>query len=211
MSRFDLSLLRRRLGVVLLAAAIALGFAQGSSAAATDEAQAAVQRLVEEIIKILSTDELDTQQEIEQLGQVIDREADLDILGRLSLGRHWRDFSEVQQEEYRELFRRLMLRKFAGYLNAYAGQDLGPTAELFQITGSQELSGDDILVETRITPAEKPPLRVGWRVRERDSRALVIDVIVGEASLLITQRSEFGAVIGQRGVDGFLDDLRGRV
>jgi phospholipid transport system substrate-binding protein len=203
--------LRRRgaLGVMVLVLGLAAGTPQ-ARAQANQQAEDAVRNLVTGIITILS-DRLDTADELKELGQVIDKEADLDALGQLSLGQYWRQLTDAQKQEYRGLFRQLMLRKFAGYLNAYAGEGLGAPDKLFKITGSREVSGGDFLVESQILPPSAPPLAVTWRVRERDNRPLIIDVIVEQASLLITQRNEFGAVIGQRGIDGFLADLRSRV
>jgi phospholipid transport system substrate-binding protein len=200
---------RGALGVMILVLGLTAGVPE-ARAQANQQSEDAVRRLVTGIIKILS-DRLDTQEELKELGQVIDKEADLDALGQLSLGRYWRQLSDQQKLEYRDLFRQLMLRKFAGYLNAYAGQDLGAPDKLFKVTGSREVSGGDFLVESQILPPSAPPLAVTWRVRNRGSRALIIDVIVEQASLLITQRNEFGAVIAQRGIDGFLADLRNRV
>jgi phospholipid transport system substrate-binding protein len=204
------SLCRRgAIGVMILLLGLTAG-AQGTQAQANAQAEDAVRRLVTGIITILS-DQLDTEDELKELGQVIDKEADLDALGQLSLGQYWRQLNEAQKQEYRQLFRRLMLRKFAGYLNAYAGEGLGAPDKLFKVTGSRAVSGGDFLVESQIMPPSAPALNVTWRVRDRNSRALIIDVIVEQASLLITQRNEFGAVIAQKGVDGFLSDLRNRL
>jgi phospholipid transport system substrate-binding protein len=206
----QLRLARRwALGIMVLVLGLA-GVISEPRAQASQQAEDAVRRLVTGIITILS-DRLDTQEELKELSQVIDEEADLDALGQLSLGQYWRQLSDEQKQDYRDLFRQLMLRKFAGYLNAYAGQGLGAPDKLFKITGSREVSGGDFLVESQILPPSAPALAVTWRVRERGSRALIIDVIVEQASLLITQRNEFGAVIAQKGVEGFLADLRNRL
>lgn len=206
----QLRLARRwALGIMVLVFGLSGGISE-PRAQASQQAEDAVRRLVTGIITILS-DRLDTQEELKELGQVIDEEADLDALGQLSLGQYWRQLSDEQKQDYRDLFRQLMLRKFAGYLNAYAGQGLGAPDKLFKITGSREVSGGDFLVESQILPPSAPALAVTWRVRERGSRALIIDVIVEQASLLITQRNEFGAVIAQKGVEGFLADLRNRL
>lgn len=200
---------RRVLGMAAALLGLAVA-APGTRAQTNEQAEQAVRQLVEGIITVLS-DELDSEAELKQLGQVIADEADLDALGQLSLGRYRRQLNDQQQEEYRALFRQLMLRKFAGYLNAYAGRDLGAPDALFDITGSRTVSDGDILVESRILPPSQQPLDVTWRVRERNAQPMVIDVIVEQASLLITQRNEFASVIAQQGIDGFLADLRERL
>jgi phospholipid transport system substrate-binding protein len=124
-------------------------------------------------------------------------------VARLILGRHWRTASAAQQAEYLELFRAFALHTLASRLDVYGGQN-------FEITGARVVGRDDALVSTRIL-GEGPPLAVDWRVRQRDDdRMVAIDVIVEGVSLIVTQRSEFGAVIERRGIDGLLAELRRR-
>jgi phospholipid transport system substrate-binding protein len=48
-------------------------------------------------------------------------------------------------------------------------------------------------------------------LRERPGEPVIIDLIVEGISLLVTQRSEFAAVLERSGVDGLLTELRARV
>jgi phospholipid transport system substrate-binding protein len=66
-------------------------------------------------------------------------------------------------------------------------------------------------VQSRVLPPGGQPLRVDWRLRERPDRPVVIDLIVEGISLLVTQRSEFAAVLERTGVDGLLIELKARV
>jgi phospholipid transport system substrate-binding protein len=63
-----------------------------------------------------------------------------------------------------------------------------------------------------VTGGGRPPLKVDWRIRERgDGDLVAIDVIIEGISLVVTQRSEFSAVIERSGMDGLLAELRQRV
>jgi phospholipid transport system substrate-binding protein len=53
-------------------------------------------------------------------------------------------------------------------------------------------------------------LTVDWRLRPRDDRPVIIDLIIEGASLLVSQRSEFAAVIERSSMDGLLTELRAR-
>jgi phospholipid transport system substrate-binding protein len=53
-------------------------------------------------------------------------------------------------------------------------------------------------------------LDVDWRLRARDDRPLIIDLIIEGASLLVAQRSEFTTVIERSDVDGLLAELSAR-
>jgi len=201
--------------VLALGAALAAFPAWGRPRAASpdhEKAQSVVRRMVGQIIELLDNDGIGEGQEArERLRAIIERDADLDRFGRLVLGRHWRRATPAQRDEFLTLFRRLMLEKFTGYLDAYSGREVGSIDEVFEITGSRTVGGGDIVVETVIRPETRPPVSVGWRLHQRDGRPLVIDVIAEGVSLLISQRSEFASVIEQGGMDGLLSELRERL
>jgi phospholipid transport system substrate-binding protein len=180
----------------------------GRSAQATvsaDAAQQMIQEVGTQVLAILRDQGLDNRQKFERLVALLDGPIDLELIARLILGRHWRSASEVQRTEYLQLFRAFALDNLASRLHVYDGQD-------FEIVGAQAVDERDAVVATRVTGGSRPPLKVDWRVRERDDGHLVaIDVIVEGVSLIVTQRSEFSAVIERRGMDGLLAELRQRV
>ncbi len=200
---------RRRLLGWLLAGCWALALpAVGAAAGARAEPSAAAAReLVEtvghEVLTILRDPALGDQQKYEQLVALLSGPIDLDLVARLILGRYWRTVSEPQRAEYLTLFRAFALHTLASRLDIYGGQD-------FEVTGAQAVSDHDAVVSTRIL-GEGPPVKVDWRVRELKDQSLVaIDVIVEGVSLIVTQRSEFAAVIERQGMDGLLSELRRR-
>jgi phospholipid transport system substrate-binding protein len=180
----------------------------GRSAQATvsaDAAQQMIQEVGTQVLAILRDQGLDNRQKFERLVALLDGPIDLELIARLILGRHWRSASEAQRAEYLQLFRAFALDNLASRLHVYDGQD-------FEIVGAQAVDERDAVVATRVTGGSRPPLKVDWRVRERDDGHLVaIDVIVEGVSLIVTQRSEFSAVIERRGMDGLLAELRQRV
>jgi phospholipid transport system substrate-binding protein len=158
-----------------------------------------------QVLAVLRDPALHNRQKFNRLVALLDGPIDLQIIARLILGRHWRSASEAQQAEYLQLFRAFALDNLASRLHVYDGQD-------FEIVGAQVVNERDAVVATRVSGGGRAPLKVDWRVRERDDGDLVaIDVIVEGISLIVTQRSEFSAVIERRGMDGLLAELRQRV
>jgi phospholipid transport system substrate-binding protein len=189
----------------LALAALLLGGRGAQAAVSADAAQALIENVGVEVLAVLRDPALDNQQKFNRLVALLDGPIDLEIIARLILGRHWRSASEAQQVEYLELFRAFALDNLASRLHVYDGQD-------FEIVGARAVNERDAVVATRVTGGGRPPLKVDWRVRERDDGDLVaIDVIVEGVSLIVTQRSEFSAVIERRGMDGLLAELRQRV
>lgn len=203
---------RRRLVALFAVVAVVLGLGGGIGASAQEEAETSVRRLAAQIIEMLSSDGLDQgdDSELRDLAEVIEEEADLDLLGQLVLGQHWRTIDDQQKAEYLRLFRQLMLHKFAGHLHAYTGDELGPPDQVFEVTGSRALNERDVIVESKVRPPGREPLHVSWRLRGSDD-PVIIDVVVENVSLLISQRSEFAAVIERRGVEGLLAELKARL
>jgi len=192
-------------GVQLALAALFLGGRGAQAAVSAEAAQALIENVGVEVLAVLRDPALDNPQKFNRLVALLDGPIDLEIIARLILGRHWRSASEAQQAEYLELFRAFALDNLASRLHVYDGQD-------FEIVGAQAVNERDAVVATRVTGGSRPPLKVDWRVRERDDGDLVaIDVIVEGVSLIVTQRSEFSAVIERRGMDGLLAELRQRV
>ncbi|MEM9442887.1 MAG: ABC transporter substrate-binding protein [Pseudomonadota bacterium] len=200
---------RRRLISALSAAvlgSLVLPGATVSLAAAPspDEARDLIQTVGTQVLDILKQD-VAQQKKFEQLVELLDGSIDLDLVARLILARHWRSANETQQAEYLKLFRAYALDSLASKLHIYNGQE-------FEITESQVAGKKDALVRTLIYSPDRPPLRVDWRIRESSDRGLIaIDVIVESVSLIVTQRSEFGAVVERSGIEGLLKELRRRI
>ena len=178
------------------------------SAAAAEEV---VRRLVEQVWQLLTERGDASDIDRDHLLSVLDEGTDLSLLGRLVLGRYWRDASPGQRSDYLQLFRRYMLQTFIQRLRQYAGTDMSHPGERFQIIASRPVGERDILVQSRVAPPTSQPLRVDWRLRERPGEPVIIDLIVEGISLLVTQRSEFAAVLERGGIEGLLAELRARV
>jgi phospholipid transport system substrate-binding protein len=129
----------------------------------------------------------------------------------MTIGRYWRSGSIQQREAYVELFREYLLKSFTLRLKSYAGSDMGTARDHFAIVGARAVGKNDVVVRSRIDPPSGAPLQVDWRLRARDERLFVIDLVVEGVSLLITQRSEFGSVLERIGIDGLIAELRTRV
>jgi phospholipid transport system substrate-binding protein len=209
----DLASFGRR-QVIFASAALLSALLPGRAARCLPSAAAAevvVQRLVEQVWQLLAERGDGPDIDREHLLAVLDEGTDLSLLGRLVLGRCWRDASPGQRSEYLQLFRRYMLQTFIQRLRQYAGTDMSHPGERFQIIASRPVGERDILVQSRVAPPTSQPLRVDWRLRERPGEPVIIDLIVEGISLLVTQRSEFAAVLERGGVEGLLAELRARV
>lgn len=195
---------RQILNAVPALVTVSLSAPLALAAPSTDAARELIQTVGTKVLDILKQD-INQDEKFELLVDLLDDSIDIDLVARLILARHWRSADEAQQSEYLKLFRAYALDNLASKLHIYNGQE-------FEVTGSQAAGKRDALVKTLIYSPDRPPLHVDWRLRERKDGGLVaIDVIVESVSLIVTQRSEFGAVVERQGIDGLLTELRQRI
>ncbi|MEZ5932543.1 MAG: ABC transporter substrate-binding protein [Alphaproteobacteria bacterium] len=197
---------RRQLLMAVPAVALlsTVGTMSALAAPSPDDARHLIQTVGTQVLDILKK-EVSQKEKFDELVVLLDGSIDLDLVARLILARHWRAANEAQQAEYLKLFRAYALDSLASKLHIYNGQE-------FEITDSKVAGKKDAVVRTLILSQDRPPLHVDWRIREHDDgRLIAIDVIVENVSLIVTQRSEFGAVVERSGIDGLLNELRRRV
>lgn len=191
----------------LLSAAVVLGLTTALSApagAATDPARF-VRDLGDRVIAVLRRRDLDKQAKIAALEELLEEATDLDLIARLVLGRYWRQATPEQRRRYLELFRALLRRAIAERLDRYSDQT-------FEIAEVRRVDERDTIVRTLVErPEGGQPYVVDWRLRERDGRLVIIDVIAEGVSMLLTQRSEVAEIVGQKGIDGLLATMEERL
>jgi phospholipid transport system substrate-binding protein len=211
MKRAPVRLGRRQ--ALALAVGTALTPLWGRFAAAqspTGRAEAVVAGLAEDAWALIQSSELDRRARLDQLTGLLQSKTDVPLLSRLVLGRHWQRMTADQQVRYEQLFGDVVLRSLARRLDQYAYGAKGPLDQHFRITGSQPAGEKDVLVRSKVVPPTGDTVDVDWRLRMQGDQLVIIDLIVEGVSLLVTQRSEFAAVIERSDMDGLLAELRAR-
>jgi phospholipid transport system substrate-binding protein len=190
---------------VILAAAALAGLTILRPAVAEDAA-GFIKQIGDEVVQVLSNRGLSNDARLGKLVALLNRATDLELVSRLVLGQYWRSASDAQRKDYTELFRALVIKAMADRLNQYGG-------ETFEVTGSRAVDARDTLVSTRIhIPRQgSAPINVDWRVRAIDERLAIIDLVAEGVSMVVTQRSEVTAVVGQRGMDALIEEMRTRL
>ena len=162
-------------------------------------------------IKTLAAQAIDTLQssgsKIEareaQFRELLSAGFDMPFIARFVLGKYWRKSTPQQRADYQALFTEFILQSYSRRIGGFSG-------EKFTVSGAKAAGKKDVLVRTQIYRAGGLAIKAEWRVRPKDGRYRIIDIMVEGVSMAVTQRSEFYAVVRQHGMQGLLQILRAR-
>jgi phospholipid transport system substrate-binding protein len=166
-----------------------------------------VQTLGDNAITILADKTITTEQRSDKFRQILRDSFDLMTIGRFVIGRSWNSATEDQQKEYMKLFEELVVRTYGDRMSLYTGEG-------FEVVSSRPESEKDTIVTSHIThPDGSQPTVIDWRLRQRNGKIGIIDVVVEGVSLSVTQRQEYASVIQRSGgkIDGLLDLMRQQI
>jgi phospholipid transport system substrate-binding protein len=159
MSSFFLS--RRLFAQAVAAALIPYATHQAGAAQPSNEAKKTVSSLVSDIWQIFRQDDLADTERIEAIGEIIDRNTDTGLPGRL-----WRQMSDAQRQHYEQHFPGYIRRALARQLLTAAGDVDGALEDHFQLLDSEK----DVIIHSEIVRSEGQTVAVDWRCAMRQER-----------------------------------------
>jgi len=181
---------RRFFLTATLAAAIA-SVSGAAQAADPEAAKSFVRALANEAIQVMGNKGTASPERIARFRELFKRGFDVEAIGRFVLGRYWREATEAEQQEYLRLFEDLIVATYAGRFSEYSGETL-------TVLDARPEEDRVLLVTSHVNRTSGPPIRLDWRIVERNGGFKIVDVVVEAVSMSVTQRSEFASVI-QRG------------
>lgn len=146
-------------------------------------------------------------QKSESFRRLLEDNYDMETIGRFTMGRYWKTATPAQRAEYQRLFKKRVVEMYSNRFSEYKGQK-------FETRGARPEGENDTIVSSMIIPVDgTPEVSVDWRVRYKDGRYRVVDVIVAGVSMSVTQRSDFASVIQQGGgdVQVLIDHLKQKI
>jgi phospholipid transport system substrate-binding protein len=192
----------------LLAVVVLVGAAQAATAAIQPKvAEVFIKTLADQAVATLADNTISVEEREARFRKLLKNGFDMSVISRFVAGRYWRKMTTEQKADYQNLFTEWTLKSYAARLGGYADQK-------FEIIKTIDTGKKDIFVSTRIVePGNPKGIRCDWRVRpsRETGQPIVVDVVVEGISMLVTQKSEFSAVLQKRGVEGLIQMLRVRV
>jgi phospholipid transport system substrate-binding protein len=185
----------RTLGMfVLFCAAVFAG-----NAVAAMDARQYVDSVSKEVLGVVNGSLPDNQKQ-ERLQQLFSSNVDIDWMAKFVLGHAWQQASEEQRSRYLKSYRNYLLARYTTNFQEYAGSD-------YAITDVKSEGGGKYFIGMQVKSpnAKDEDIQAGYRLREDGAgKFLITDIMVEGVSMITTQRSEFGSVFQQKGMDGLV-------
>ena len=163
-----------------------------------------VQNLGDTAIAAIADKSISKEQRSDKFRDILRNSFDLMTIGRFVIGRSWNAATPDQQKEYTRLFEELVIKTYGDRMTLYTGEG-------FSVTAVRPETEHDTIVNSQIThPDGSTPTTIDWRVRQRDGKLGVIDVVVEGVSLSVTQRQEYASVIQNNGgqISALIDKMK---
>jgi len=167
----------------------------------TVDAKAYVTQIGDKTIAILADKSMPQATKEAKLTDLFTNVIDTDWIARFVLGRYWNTANPDQQKRYRAVYQKFLINSYVPNFRSY-------TSEKFTVTAVSQTSPQEYTVQTQIIHPDKPATRVDYRLIQVGNVYKVRDIIAEGVSLINTQRSDFGSVAENSGIEGLIKALQ---
>ncbi len=190
--------IQRRSFLLLTAAACLPASAWALSGA---DARRLVDLLVADINAVIASGKSEAEM-IKDFEGIFDRYADVPIMARYALGADARSASAAQMKAFTAAFRTYISAKYGRRFREFIGGRIDVEGESAIPRGVQ--------VETMAKMSGQETFRVDFHVSDASGKALFFNIIIEGIDMLLSERTEIGAMLDQRrgDLDRLIADLR---
>jgi len=138
----------------------------------------------------------------ERIADVVFMQFNMQRMAKLSLGRGWRDLDTAQRDHFVEIFRKLLAKSYVATIDGYAGEKISYVKEI--------IKGDKAEVRTLVIGSGKE-IPLNYKLKLKDDRWLIYDVIIENVSLVRNYRSQFIPIMKKSGYDGLVKQIEKKI
>ena len=131
----------------------------------------------------------------EMVAEIVLPHFDLELMGRWTLGKYWRNANLQQREEFVREFRALLIRSYGSALFDYAD------AEIVYLPFRMKDDETRVKVHTELSRPNENSVKITYNLHSTTSGWKVYDVVIEGVSLVTNYRSSFMSKVRQDGLD----------
>lgn len=198
-----------RRAFLILAGCLTMALSVPIASAAQESPEQFVQRVSEDILSAIRTDERVLNGDRAAIEVLVDNKmmpaVDFLRMTRMAVGPKWRTATPAQRDEMQSLFRQILINVYAGALSMAKDQSL-------KLLPHGQNDGTEAIVRTAMLTPGKPDIQMVYRLRNiKEKGWRVIDVNVEGVWLVSNYRNQFGSIAASEGIEGLIKKMQERV
>ncbi len=161
--------------------------------------------LLARVSEIRNDSSLTEDQRYASFQDVLSQGLAIDVIGQQMLGSHRDAATEQQLQSYNAVFPDYITTLYAAQLSRLSSVNM-------LVTDIRTGRRGDVLVRTSLLRSSGAPISVDWRIHndEAADERKIVDIFVEGASIMLTKREEFGALVNAQGIEALLTELQDR-
>lgn len=148
-------------------------------------------------------DSAKTAERRQKIRRAVDELCDWEEMSRRSLGRAWAQRSEQERKEFVRIFGQLLERAYIDNVEGYSGEKVNYIGE--------RVDGDFAEVEVRIVTNKRTEIPVAYRMRNKERRWWVYDIVIEGVSLVNNYRTQFSHILARSSFEDLMKLLREKI
>ena len=198
-----------RRAFLILAGCLTMVLSAPMASAAQESPEQYVQRVSEDILGAIRTDERVLGGDRAAIEALVDNKmmpaVDFLRMTRMAVGPKWRSATPSQRDEMQALFRQILINVYAGALSMAKDQTV-------KLLPHGQNDGTEAIVRTAMMTPGKPDIQMAYRLRNiKEKGWRVIDVNVEGVWLVSNYRNQFGSIAASEGIEGLIKKMQERV
>ncbi len=153
--------------------------------------------------------ETDISKRYAQLDEMLLNYVDLEYIARFVVGKYWRQMSEEQKQKYLPLFERYALGVYKSFPLNFDSKKIHYRILRARVEREYTDVSAKVQLDSKDIPDELQDILVEFRLHKQQGQIRIIDLKLGESSLILSYRGRFYQMLTQNDgdIDWFLEDL----
>ena len=171
-------------------AGMLLGFVLAVSVSTPARAGAPTDQLreySEQVVKVLDDPALKPQDRRAAVRKIAHEIFDVAETAKRALARHWQARTQVEREEFTQIFADLLESTYIARMDQYGGERIRYISET--------IDGDKAIVRAKVITKKGTEVPVESRLLRRGERWLIYDVLIENVSLIANYRAQFDKIV----------------
>lgn len=143
--------------------------------------------------------------------ELFEEAVDLPAIAKFILGIHWRKASTRERADFLAVFENIAMQRFLPIFTRKTDEYAGKSFDIVGVRRDKN-NKELVFVSVRVVREQGEPIRLVWRIRQRNDRYKILDITAAGLSMALTLRQEYRSAIKQAGsVAALVTKLRQKV